>query len=215
MTQLFQVVPFEHVKCLNQGRSLSPKAGFVNLITAIIRFDWLAHLCLEASEVVGGNEPANGLHIGTNAPGHWAFVKVIAGSHQTGVPVIPRAFGGQLFRADNLAESASKICLHENVADSRHFATGKKNPFRIWPLSKYWRARFDVLHSQFIDREAVCKFNRRLYYLGQRLCSELIECCDTSIQNGRNCCGERPSGRDEAWLCACHAWHICRSALCS
>src|SRR5258708_3247368 len=188
MTQLFQVVPLEHVKGLNQGRSLSPKAGFINLITAIIRFDWLAHLFLEAGEVVGGNRPANGLHISANAPGEWTFVKVSAGSHQPCVPVIPRAFGRQPFRSNNLAESASKICLHKNVADSRHFAAGKKNPFRIWPLSKYWRARFDVLHSQFIYREAVCKFNCRLYYLGQRFCSELVECSDTSIQNGRNCC---------------------------
>src|SRR5258705_12248753 len=207
MTELFQVVPLEHVKCLNQCRSLSPKAGFVNLITAIIRFDWLAHLCLEASEVVGGNEPANGLHIGTNPPGDWTFVKIIAGSHQTGVPVIPRAFGGQPFRADNLAESASKICLHENVADSRHFATGKKNPFRIWPLSKYWRARFDVLHSQFIDREAVCKFNRRLYYLGQHLCSELIESTHASIQNGGENGVKKSAGGDQARVCSCPALH--------
>src|SRR5258705_6865722 len=187
MTQLFQVVPFKHVKCLNQGRSLSPKAGFVNLITAIIRFDWLAHLCLEAGEVVGGNEPANGLHIGTNAPGDWAFVKVVARSHQTCMPVVPCAFGGQPLCSDNLAESPSKICLHKNVADFRHFATGKKNSFRIWPLSKDWRASLDVLHSQFIDREAVSKFNRRLHYLGKRFCPELIECSDTRIQNSGNC----------------------------
>src|ERR1041384_3840899 len=105
----------KHVECFDKCRPLRPKTGLVHFITAIISFDWLAHLRREFCEIVCGDQSAVGLHVRTDTTRNWTTIKIITRGHQTGVTIIPHTSGGGAFGLNYPAQRARQIRLHEDL----------------------------------------------------------------------------------------------------